>query len=224
MYAGIDIGIDNLATVTSNKVGFVPRIVNGRPIKSVNQFYNKYKAKLQSKLGHTGTTKRMEAVTNYRTRRINHYLHTASRRIIDLLVSEGIGTLVIGKNNGWKQDCNMGKRNNQQFVSIPHGRLIDMLTYKAELVGIIVKVTEEGYTSKASFLDGDKLPAYDPKREEKPTFSGKRIKRGLYRAEDGRLINADVNGSYNIIRKVAPKSFGDKGVAGAVVHPIRLAV
>jgi len=166
----------------------------------------------------------MEAVTNYRTRRINHYLHTASRRIIDLLVSEGIGTLVIGKNNGWKQDCNMGKRNNQQFVSIPHGRLIDMLTYKAELVGIIVKVTEEGYTSKASFLDGDKLPAYDPKREEKPTFSGKRIKRGLYRAEDGRLINADVNGSYNIIRKVAPKSFGDKGVAGAVVHPIRLAV
>ena len=115
LYAGIDIGVNNLATVASNKVGFVPRIVNGRPVKSWNQFYNKRRAELQSKLGSTGTTKRMDRLTTTRNRRIDHYLHTASRQIIHLLVQEGIGTLVIGKNDGWKQGVEIGKRNNQNF-------------------------------------------------------------------------------------------------------------
>jgi IS605 OrfB family transposase len=141
-------------------------------------------------------------------------------------VREGVGTLVVGKNDGWKQEVNMGKRNNQNFVFIPHSRFIDMLTYKAELVAIRVIVTEEGYTSKASFLDLDELPIYDPdfdheqQTEGKPRFSGKRVKRGLYLAADGRPINADVNGAYNIIRKVAPEAFAE-GVEGAVVHPVR---
>ncbi len=171
----------------------------------------------------------MERLTNKRNRRIDHYMHTASRWIIDDLVAHGIGTLVIGKNNGWKQEANMGKRNNQNFVSIPHARFISMVTYKAELAGITVKITEESYTSKASFLDRDEMPVYDPNQTEKPKFSGKRIKRGLYRAADGTLINADCNGSGNIIRKVAPDAFGPEGVEDGkghkpVVHPVRIVV
>jgi putative transposase len=221
LHAGVDIGLNNLATIASDKPGFVPRIVNGRPVKSINQFYNKRKAELQQKLGTTGTTKQMERLTANRTRQIAHYLHTASRRLIDLLVAEGIGTLVIGKNPLWKQNGRMGKRGNQNFVQVPHARFIEMLTYKAELVGIQVRITEESYTSKASFLDADPLPVYGA--ADIPAFSGKRVKRGLYRAADGRHINADVNGSYNIIRKVLPEAFG-KGIAGAAVHPVRLPV
>src|SRR6266536_2293462 len=176
-YDGIDIGMHNLAALTSNKPDFKPVIVNGRPLKSVNQFYNKRKAELQKKLGKTGTTNRMERITTKRNRRIDHYMHTVSRWIIDLLVQEEIGVLAIGKNDGWKQEVNMGKRNNQQFVQIPHARFIQMLTYKAELVGITVLITEESYTSKASFLDRDQLPVRDPKDDTKHTFSGKRVKR-----------------------------------------------
>ena len=154
-YAGIDIGMNNLVALTSNKPGFVPVVVNGRPVKSTNQFYNKRKAELQKRLGHTGTTSRMERMTNKRNRRIDHYMRTVSHWIIDLLVKEGIGVLVIGKNDGWKQETNMGKRTNQNFVQIPHARFIQMLTYKAELVGIRVEITEESYTSQASFLDCD---------------------------------------------------------------------
>jgi IS605 OrfB family transposase len=228
--AGIDLGVNNLVALTSNKPGFVPVVVNGRPVKSVNQFYNKRRAELQKALGRTGSTRRMERMTTKRNRRIEHYMHTTSKRVIDLLVSEGIGVLVIGKNDGWKQEANMGKKNNQQFCFIPHARLISLLKYKAELVGIKVVLTEESYTSAASLLDLDALPMYDPKCKDKPKFSGKRIKRGLYRAKDGRIINADINGAGNSIRKVAPKAF--KGVEDGkarfshalVVHPVRLVV
>jgi putative transposase len=218
LYAGIDIGVDNLATLTSNKKGFVPRLVNGRPVKSINQFYNKRKAELDEKLMKMDARRRhshrLERLTTKRSRRINHYLHTASRRIINLLVEEGIGSLVIGKNDGWKQEVEMGKRNNQQFVAIPHARFIEMLAYKAELVGIQVIITEESYTSKCSFLD------HEPIRKQE-IYAGKRVKRGLFHASDGRLLNADVNGSANIIRKVAPNAFAD-GVEGVVVRPVRL--
>ena len=114
----------------------------------------------------------MERMTTKRTRRIDHYLHTASRRIIELLVAEGIGTLCIGKNPLWKQEANMGRRNNQNFVSVPHARFIEMLTYKAELVGIRVFVTEESYTSKASFLDADPLPVYGAATSAPPSAAG----------------------------------------------------
>ncbi|HLY30026.1 MAG TPA: transposase, partial [Ktedonobacterales bacterium] len=169
------------------------------------------------------TSHRLDALTTRRTRRIDHYLHVASRRIIDLLVDEGIGTLVIGKNPLWKQEINLGRRNNQQFVAIPHARFIEMLTYKAHLVGMQVIVTEESYTSKASFLDADPLPVYGSSEAETAPCSGKRVKRGLYRTADGRRLNADVNGAYNIIRKVAPDAFA-QGRRGCVVHPARLAV
>src|SRR6266436_4568550 len=230
-YAGIDIGMNNLVALASNKPGFVPVVVNGRPVKSTNQFYNKRKAELQKQLGHTGTTKRMERITNKRNRRIDHYMHTASKRVVDLLVKEGIGVLVIGKNDGWKQEANLGKRTNQNFVQIPHARFIAMLTYKAELVGITVKITEESYTSKASLLDLDPLPVRN-NGDEKHTFSGKRVTRGLYRASNGRYINADINGAGNIIRKVAPDAFqpaegvedGKGMLESLVVHPVRVVI
>ncbi|MBA2682654.1 MAG: IS200/IS605 family element transposase accessory protein TnpB [Ktedonobacteraceae bacterium] len=229
-YAGIDIGLNSLVALASNKPGFVPLLVNGRPVKSVNQYYNKRRAELQQQLGRPGTTKHMQRLTNTRTRRIALYLHTASRRIIDRLVQEGIGTLVIGKNDGWKQEANLGARINQHFVQIPHARFIEMLMYKAELVGITVLLTEESYTSKASFLDRDPLPKKNLNKKAKELFSGKRVKRGLYRASENRFIHADVNAAYNIIRKVAPHAFVAKGVEDGgvvtpcVVHPVRIVV
>ncbi len=220
--AGCDIGLNNLATLASDKPGFIPRIVNGRPVKSINQYYNKCRAELQRHLAdqrEACTSRRLERITTKRTQRIDHYLHTASRRIIDLLVAEGIGTLVIGKNPLWKQKAHLGRRRNQSFVSVPHARFIEMLTYKAMLVGIRVVLTEESYTSKASFLDVDPLPVYG--EAVTLAFSGRRVKRGLYRAADGTPIHADVNGAYNIIRKVAPEAFV-QGSRGCVVHPVRL--
>ncbi len=149
-------------------------------------------------------------------------MHAASRRIIDLLVAEGIGTLIIGKNRYWKQEVEMGRKNNQQFVQIPHARFIDMLIYKAKLMGIDVRITEESYTSKASFLDLDEIPTYDREQSGTHQFSGKRAGR-WYRARSGRRIHADINGSYNTLRKVIPTAF-ELGIEGFAVIPRRLAV
>jgi len=227
---GIDLGVTNLAAIASNREGFVPLLVNGRPIKTWNQWYNKRMKELKLKLSkdeRDRVTKQMERITNTRNRRINHYLHRASKRIIDVLVKEGVGTIIIGKNPLWKQETRIGRRNNQNFVQIPHARFIDMLRYKAELVGITVEITEESYTSKASFLDLDEIPAYKPDDETVYTFSGKRIGRRnrLYRTKDGRIVCADVNGAYNIVRKRRPDAFSKaKGIAAYVVQPARLPV
>ena len=129
----------------------------------------------------------------------------------------------MGKNPLWKQEVGLGRKNTQAFVQIPHARLIDLLTYKAKLVGIDVVIVEESYTSKASFLDQDPIPTYEPKRTEKPRFSGEREKRGFSRASDGRRINADMNGSYNRLRKAFSDSFGQE-IGGSAVAPRRLAV
>jgi putative transposase len=225
---GIDLGVTNLAAIASNREGFVPRLVNGRPLKAWNQWYNKRMKELKKKLPKNDrerVTKQMERTTNTRNRRIDHYLHTASKRIVNFLVEEGVGTVIIGKNPLWKQACEMGRRNNQNFVFIPHARFIDMLTYKAALVGIQVEVREESYTSQASFLDLDPIPDYQPNDGEEHVFSGKRIgrRKRLYRTRDGRMICADINGAYNILRKSKPDAFA-KGTAGYVVHPVRLAV
>jgi putative transposase len=211
LVAALDLGVQQLAALTSNKPGFIPRLINGRPLKDFNHYYNQQRARHQERLAkqHRKTSHQLDRITAKRTRRVNYYLHTASRRIIDLLVEEGIGTLVIGLNRLWKQEVEMGRRNNQNFVQIPHARLIDMLTYKAQLVGIYVIVREESYTSQASFLDGDEIPTYDPNCQPKPIFSGTREYRGLYRAKNGRRIQADIHGSYNILRKAFPNAFSD---------------
>ena len=213
--AGVDLGLNNLAVIASNKPGFQPVVVNGRPVKSINQFYNKRRAELQSILGsQKALSHRINRLTDKRNRRIAHYLHTMSRQVVDRLIVDRIGLLVIGKNDGWKQEIGIGKRNNQNFVSIPHARFIEMLTYKCEWVGIKVVLTEESHTSKSSFLD------LEPVRHHE-NYQGKRIKRGLFRSSTGKLINADLNGAYNIIRKVAPDAFCE-GVEGVVVHPLPL--
>ncbi|HEY7347671.1 MAG TPA: transposase [Ktedonobacterales bacterium] len=222
LVASVDIGVDNLAALTSNKPGFVPRLVNGRPIKSTNHYYNKRRAALQEALSHLGITARMARLTTRRTRRINHYLHTASKAIIALLAQEGIGTLIVGKNAGWKQEAELGRVNNQHFVGLPHARFIQMLAYKAKLAGMRFVLQEESYTSRASALDSDAMPLYDPKRAGKPVFSGKRIKRGLYQARDGRTVNADVNGSANILRKALPNAFEADGIEAVAVRPVWL--
>lgn len=218
LVAGIDIGLNNLATLTSNQPGFTPLLVNGRPLKSINQYYNKRKANLESKLmkmdARRRTSQQLEQLTNKRTRKINHYLHTHSHRIIEHLVEQGIGTLVIGKNINWKQEANLGKRTNQHFVQIPHARFIEMLTYKAQLVGIRVILQEESHTSKCSFLDNEPICHHEQ-------YLGKRVKRGLFRTSTGRRINADVNGSFNIIRKAIPDSFSARqGIEGVAVRPV----
>ncbi|HEY4388986.1 MAG TPA: transposase [Ktedonobacteraceae bacterium] len=228
----IDLGVTNFAAITSNRAGFVPRLVNGRPLKAWNQWYNKRMKELKlclPKEDRERVTKQMEQITNKRNRRVQHYLHAASKRMIDFLVEQGIGTIIIGKNPLWKQEVKMGKRTNQKFVLIPHARFIDLLTYKASLVGIQVEVQEESYTSKASFLDLDPIPTYHPDDDTEYTFSGRRMGRRnrLYRTKDGKIICADVNGSYNILRKRKPDAFAHaeaKGIAAYVVQPLRLAI
>src|SRR5437660_1240445 len=167
-------------------------------------------------------TKQMEQITTKRNRQVNHYLHAASRAIIAFLVKEGVGTVIVGKNPLWKQEAGMGRRNNQNFVQIPHAKFIDMLTYKASLVGIQVEVQEESYTSKASFLDFDPIPTYKLNDETEHSFSGKRFGRRnrLYRAKNGKIICADVNGSYNILRKSKPDAFADVGAKGIAAYVV----
>ncbi|MEG4486135.1 transposase [Microcoleus sp. D2_18a_B4] len=215
--ASIDLGLNNLAALTSNRPGFVPLLINGRPLKSINQFYNKRSSKLQSQLkGNRKTSPRIQRLTRCRNQKVDNYLHQASRTIVDVLVAQKIGTLVIGKNVQWKTDINLGKQTNQNFVSIPHARLIEMLEYKAFLVGIKVIVQEESYTSRANFLGLDSIPVYG-ETETEPVFTGKRIKRGLYKTSTGQLINSDVNGAYNILRKAIPNAFSD-GIGSCVVQ------
>jgi putative transposase len=200
--AGIDLGVNNLAALTSNQPGFVPLLVNGRPLKAMNQLYNKQRAHYQALLPEGQyTSHRLDALTDKRARRLDSYLHVASRRISEHLVRHRIGTLVIGKNDGWKQEVTIGRRNNQAFVFLPPARFIQMLTYKAQVLGIQVVLTAESYTSKCSFLDGESLKHHDQ-------YVGKRLKRGVFESATGKRFNADVNGAYTMIVKVVPDAFG----------------
>lgn len=210
-YLGIDIGINNFATCINN-IGQSPFVINGKIIKSINQFYNKKKAQLQSFIGDEGTSRRINHLTHRRNNKINDYLHKTSRTVIDYCVKFGIKTIVVGKNKNWKQEINIGSRNNQNFVSIPFARLINQLKYKGEEVGIIVTETEESYTSKCSFLDSEPICKSDK-------YLGKRIKRGLFKSFAGILINADVNGAYNILKKAIPNVF-DNGIVRCGLHPV----
>ena len=200
-YMSIDLGIDNLASCSSNVSKSF--IINGKPVKSINQFYNKKKAKLQSELelkNKKKTSKQLQNLTLKRNNKIKDYFHKASRYIVNQLVNQSINTLIIGKNDGWKQETNIGKKNNQNFVNIPHQMFIKQLKYKCQLEGINVVEQEESYTSKVSFFDNDFIPVYG-QNDELFKSSGKRIKRGLFRIQNGLLINSDINGSLNIMRK-----------------------
>ena len=196
-YCGIDFGLKNLITCSFQNDN--PLIMNGKPLKSINWHYNKEKSRLQSLLDNgKKTSKKIQNITLKRNNRINDYLHKTTKIFVNYLVSKKINNVVIGYNKEWKQGINIGRVNNQNFVQIPYYKLLNMLTYKCEIEGISVIVTEESYTSKCSFLDDEDIC----KHEE---YVGKRIKRGLYKASDGRLINADVNGALNILKKVIGK-------------------
>ena len=196
---GIDIGLDNLASCVSNNGSCF--IINGRPLKSINQYYNKRLAFLKSKLkDNKHTSKQIRSLTNKRNNKIKDYLHKASRILVNHVVSNGINTIIIGHNKCWKQEINIGKRNNQNFVSIPFNVFISMISYKATLEGINVKIVEESYTSKCSFLDNERICKHE-------SYKGRRTKRGLFKTSFGRTINADINGAFNIIRKSEKESF-----------------
>ena len=199
---GIDLGIDNLCTcVTNTGASF---IIDGRKLKSINQYYNKINAKLQSikdkqKIKHT--TLRQKRITRKRNNHINDYLSKAVRIIVNYCLNNDIGKLVLGYNEDFQRNSNIGNINNQNFVNIPYGKLRDKLEYLCNMYGIEYILQEESYTSKASFFDEDEIPIYDKENPQKYIFSGKRIKRGLYQTSTGKLINADCNGALNILRK-----------------------
>ena len=199
---GIDLGINNLCTcVTNTGASF---IIDGRKLKSTNQYYNKINAKLQSikdKQKIERTTLRQKRITRKRNNRINDYLSKAARTIVNYCLNNDIGKLVLGYNEDFQRNSNIGSINNQNFVNIPYGKLRDKLIYLCKLYGIEFKLQEESYTSKASFFDGDEIPIYDKENLQEYVFSGKRIKRGLYQTSTGKLINADCNGALNILRK-----------------------
>ena len=220
-YAAIDLGVNNLMTVTTNIKKEQPIIYSGKKVKSWNRFYNKIVASSKSKLKKGQyTSNKIKELGKKREFKISDYFHKVSKDLVNYLVSRNINTLIIGNNKGWKQNINLGKANNQTFVQIPFCKLIQKLEYKCKLVGISVEIISEEYTSKASFLDLEKIKkCSDLKRK------GIRISRGLYRTWKGRLINADVNGSFNILRKCKPNAFNDfhkngNGLEGVVVHPL----
>lgn len=214
--ACIDVGVDNLATV-SNNVNEKPFIVNGKPLKSINQYYNKIKAKTQSELkkkNDRNWSNKLQQLTNKRFNKIKYYMHNASRFIVNWCINNQIDTLVIGVNEKWKQKISIGKRNNQNFVSVPYDTFITQLKYKCENVGIKFIESEESYTSGTSFIDNEPptIRYYDKSR---------RIYRGLFKSNGGKLINADLNGSYQIMKKVFPNAFAN-GIEGAGLHPVRV--
>lgn len=214
-FLSIDLGLNNLCSCISN-VGLIPFIVNGRIMKSFNQWYNKKKAKLMSFVGDRGSSNRIRRITLFRNCWIEDKLHKISRYIVNFCRSNNIGTIIIGLNKEWKQEINIGRRNNQHFVSIPHSKLIDKIVYKAKLLGINVVIHEESYTSKIDHL------AFEPLKKQE-SYLGKRKKRGLFQSSIGKLINADINGSIGIARKVIGDSFIGKIIdSGFVFNPIRV--
>ena len=197
-YASIDLGVDNLATIVSNV--FAPILFRGRKLRSINHYYSKKIASLQSRHKRKTHTKRMKSITRKRNNKVNDFMHKASRMIANHLAENRICTLIVGYNKGWKQDANMGKVQNQGFEQIPFLKFVQMLEYKCALLGIKVVRQEESYTSKCSFIDGDYIPTFGIDGD-KLCASGRRITRGLYRTASGLLIHADINGAYNIMRK-----------------------
>ena len=199
--ASIDLGLNNLATVVTNDGGN-PILISGGKIKSINQYYNKITSKKKALLPYNVfTSKSLDRLWLKRNNKISYEIHKVTKYLANYFDERDVSIVVIGNNSGWKNGINLGKRNNQNFVNIPYSKFINQLTYKCQLLGITVITREESYTSKASFLDYDEIPNY--KDEIKPKFSGKRIKRGLYKSIT-RKINADVNGAYNIMVKENP--------------------
>ncbi len=228
---GIDTGQENVVTI-GNNIGIAPIIIKGGILLSINQWFDKLGSKLyqvyyrqqkfkgkESKGQKVIMGEKMKILSQNRSNIVKDILHKISRFIINYCIENRIGTIVWGRNPGWKQNINLGRRTNQKFTKIPHYLLFKLLKYKAEEIGIKVIDIEESHTSKCSFLDFEPIG-----HKEKGQYLGKRIKRGLFRTLKGILINADVNAAYNMIKKVFPEAFKSIGIAGVVLHPERLSI
>ena len=217
-YMSIDIGLDNL-TAIANNYGQRPFLINGKGLKSINQYYNKIISHYRSiakQLNKLEYTKRMERLTNKRNFKVEDIIHKSSRYIVNKAIKDGVSVIVIGYNKNWKQHSKMSRKVNQQFVQIPFNTLLQQIQYKANDVGIKVILIEESYTSGTSFLNNE-LPVkefYDKKR---------RIKRGLFKSNNGKLINSDINASYQIMKKEFPNAFQQGyGIEGLVLSPFKV--
>lgn len=215
-YVGIDLGLDNFATITNN-CGLIPLVINGKGLKSINQYYNKqishYKS-IAKRVNKLNSTNKMRKLTFKRNNKVDDFTHKASRFLVNYCRNNDINTIVIGNNKNWKQNSKMSKKVNQNFISIPYGIFIQKVQYKAEEFGIKVIVTEENYTSGTSFLDGE-FPIKENYNKNRRKY------RGLFVSNNGIKINADVNGSYQIIKKVFPKAFAE-GIEGVGLHPFKV--
>lgn len=216
-YMSIDLGLDNLAACVTSDQTLQPFVINGKSLKSINQYYNKELSRLQSeaKTKHNlHSTHRIQRLTEKRHRKVEDYLHCASKYVIQYCLQNNINTLIVGKNSRWKDSINLGHKNNQEFVQIPHSRFVNMLKYKGQIAGINVKFVEESYTSGTSFIDNE-LP-------NKEFYNkSRRIHRGLFRSNSGLLINADINAAHQIMKKVVPNAF-TQWDRGLVVSPLRI--
>ena len=219
---GIDIGLNNLMAITPNQTNSFSCLVNGRPLKSINQFFNKTKSQIQStlkKVNDKNWSNRLTSLTLKRTNKIDDYLHKVSHQLIQLCKEFNVGRIVIGHNDSWKTKINLGKKTNQNFVQIPFNRLIQMIQYKSEECDIQVDLVEESYTSKCDHLSGETMEHHD-------SYLGKRVKRGLFQSSIGLQINSDLNGALGILRKanVACEDFLKEIVAsrGSALEPLKL--
>ena len=222
----LDLGINNFVTaVSSNGKSF---IVDGRRLKSINQRFNKENARLQSIKDkqhlRKKITNRQKTIARNRNNKVNDYLNKAARKVVDYCITNDIGTLVVGYNETFQRGSNIGRQNNQNFVNIPYGLLRSKLEYLCELNDIIFVKQEESYTSKASFWDKDDLPVYNADNPTEYPFSGKRVHRGLYKAANGKVFNADINGALNIMRKSSVVDMNILYSRGEVDTPVRIRI
>ena len=209
--AGIDPGSKNLLTIAFSDKEKRPAIILGKKIKSINCYFNKIIGETQSKLRpETYKSSWLDRLWTKRENKLSYEMHVISKFVADFLDESGCSKVVIGDNKNQKQEINLGRQNNRKFVQIPHQKLFQMLEYKCKQKGIEIIFREESYTSKASFIDNDFIPKFNPENQGKHKFSGKRFKRGIYKTSAGKRINADVNGAYNIMAKQFPEELSDR--------------
>ena len=222
----LDLGINNLVTAVSNTGKSF--IIDGRRLKSINQWFNKENARLQSikdkQYYGKKPTNRQKAIARDRNNKVNDYMNKTARKVIDYCLTNDIGTLVVGYNETFQRSSHIGKQNNQNFVNIPYGQLRSKLEYLCELNGIVFVKQEESYTSKASFWDNDNIPVYNADNPKEYQFSGNRIHRGLYKTAGNKILNADVNGALNIMRKSSVVSLTALYGRGEVDTPVRIRI
>jgi putative transposase len=214
----VDIGVTNLATIAGN-AGQRPFVAKGGAAKSVNHFFNKELARLRSEAERgsgRGTTRRIRRLCWKRDNKVRDIFHKVSRYIVNYCIKNSVGTIAVGYNPGWKQRCQLGRRGNQKFVQLPFHALVQQIQYKAALVGITTILVDERYTSRCSAADGEVVGRH-------ARYTGRRVSRGLFRTNQGILINADVNGAYNILRQAVPEALAD-GIKGAGRHLVVAAV